>query len=280
MKKIILFSSFLFFISCQNFGQLKVIADLPNYLKEVSGNEYLYNSEEIWMLNDGGNQPKLFAFSKNGKLKKEVYIKTKNNDWEDITSDKEGNIYIGDFGNNNNKRKNLRILKIDKNYLSQKNAEVEEIEFEYENQKKFPPKKKDRFFDAEAFFYYKNHFYVFTKSRVKKEYGKTFLYKFPATKGKHTAKLIGEFDNGKKTNSWITGADISDDGKKIVLLSQKNVLIFTNFKGDNFLSGKVQEIELEHRSQKEGVCFKDNSTLYITDEYAHGKGGNLYELKI
>ena len=66
----------------------------------------------------------------------------------------------------------------------------------------------------------------------------------------------------------------------IILLSQKNILIFSDYKEDNFLSGNVKKIELEHRTQKEGLCFKDNYTLLITDEKAHGVGGNLYELKV
>ena len=106
------------------------------------------------------------------------------------------------------------------------------------------------------------------------------MYKIPAKKGKHIAKLIGEYENCNAVDCWITSADISSDGKKVVLLSQKNILVFTDFKSDNFLSGKVQKIELKHRSQKEGVCFKDNNTLLITDERTGGKGGNLYELKI
>lgn len=281
MKKIaVLFSMFLL-LCCQNFGQLNMIADLPKALNEVSGNEVIAGSKIIWSITDGGNQPKLYGISEKGKIKKVIYVKTKNRDWEDLTSDEEGNIYIGDFGNNNSRRKNLKILKIDKKYLNKKNAEVEVIKFEYENQYKFPPKKKDLFFDAESFFYFKKHFYIFTKSRVKKAYGKTSLYKLPATKGKQKAKLIGEFDNGKKNDAWITSADISDDGKKVVLLSQKNILIFTDFKNDNFLSGKVKEIVFEqHESQKEGICFKNNNTLLITDEKAGGKGGNLYQLKI
>ena len=249
-------------------------------MKEVSGTEFVTSTAHVWMLNDSGNQPKLYAFSKEGEMLKEVYIKAKNNDWEDLTSDKNGNLYIGDFGNNDNDREYLVILKVEKHFLTQTNAEVAKIEFEYEDQKKYPPKKKERFFDAEAFFFYQDNFYIFTKSRVKKEYGKTTLYKVPAKPGKHIAKRIGEFDNGKKNNAWITAADISDDGKSVVLLSQKNVLMFTDFTSDNFLSGRVKEIELTHKSQKEGICFKDKHTVFITDEYAHGKGGNLYELKL
>jgi hypothetical protein len=279
-KKIIWFFTFLICISCQNFGQLKILAGLPKDLKEVSGVEFERKSDLIWMINDGGNEPKLFAVSKKGNIKREISVKTKNHDWEDLTSDEMGNIYIGDFGNNLSKRKNLKILKIDKKYLHKKKAEVEKIEFEYENQEKFSSKKKRLLFDAEAFFYFKNYIYIFTKSRVNKKYGRTFLYKFPAKKGNHIAKLIGEYKNCKDLKCWTTSADISDDGTKVALLSQKNVLIFSNFKDDNFFSGKVKKIKLENKTQKEGICFKGVNKLLVTDEKSDGEGGNLYEITL
>ncbi|WP_243456737.1 hypothetical protein [Polaribacter batillariae] len=257
-----------------------MLADLPKDLKEVSGTEIVANSHLIWMINDGGNKPELFGLDEKGKIQKEIYIKAKNHDWEDLTSDENGNIYIGDFGNNLNRRKNLSIIIVEHNNLDKKNAEVNEIEFKYPNQHKFPPKKKALFFDTEAFFYFNSSLYIFTKSRVKHQYGKTTLYKIPAKKGKYTAEIVGEFENCNDLECWITSADISNNGKKVALLSQKNVLIFTDFKDDNFLSGKVKKIELTHRSQKESITFKDNNTLLITDERAHGAGGFLYELKI
>lgn len=254
-----------------------MLGDLSNSLKEVSGNEYIQSTKAIWILEDSGNSSNVFRVSLKGKILHELHIDAENKDWEDLTSDEFDNLYIGDFGNNYNKRKNLKILKISKDDLDEGDVKVEEIEFEYEDQKDYPPNKKDQFFDAESFFYFNNHFYIFTKSRVKKKYGKTSLYKLPAVKGKHTAKLIGEYDNGNKVYSWITSADISADGKKVVLLSQKNILLFTNFTNDNFLSGSVKKISLEHKSQKEGICFKDENTLLITDERTGGEGGNIYE---
>jgi hypothetical protein len=172
MKRIISFLTFFLAlsISCQKVGQLHILANLPNKLSEVSGTEVLENSNLIWMINDSGNNPKLFGVSKNGKIKKEIKIKSKNTDWEDLTSDEKGNIYIGNFGNNANTRKSLRILKIEHSSLKKKSAKVKEIAFEYENQEKFPPKNESLFFDAEAFFYFKNNFYIFTKSRVENEY--------------------------------------------------------------------------------------------------------------
>lgn len=279
-KNIFLIFSILLFHSCQNFGQLTLVTDLPKSLKEVSGVETVKNSNQIWIINDGGNKSKLYKVSAKGKIKSGLFIKSKNHDWEDLTSDEKGNIYIGDFGNNENRRKDLRILKINKKRLKKKSAKVDKIEFEFENQKKFPPKNSKKYFDCEAFFYFENHLYLFTKSRVHLDYGKTFLYKIPAKKGMHKAKLIGEFDNCSDMKCWITSADISADGKKVALLSQKNILIFTDFKEDGFLSGNVRKIELEHRTQKEGICFKDNNTILITDEKSHGEGGNLYKLSL
>jgi hypothetical protein len=280
MKNIILFFVLLCWNS-QDTGKLKVIADLPKSLKEVSGTETIVGSKLIWMLNDGGNSPKIYGVSKKGNIKKVLKIDAKNNDWEELASDKEGNLYIGDFGNNDNKRKDLAILKVaHKDLMNSESVSVERIQFYYPNQKKFPPTKKQLFFDAESFFYFNNAFYIFTKSRVKNEYGKTSLYKIPATLGTHEAVFISEFNHCNALKCWITSADISNDGTNVVLLSHTSALVFSNFKGDDFFSGNLTEIPFKKYSQKEGICFKNETTLYITDEKAHGAGGNLYELAL
>lgn len=267
-------------MNCQNFGQLTILADLPKDLKEVSGTEIVAKSDLIWMINDSGNKPVLFGLNTKGKIIKEIKVRAKNRDWEDLTSDENGNIYIGDFGNNSNKRKNLSVIIVENNELDEDKAEVDIIEFKYPNQNKFPPKNKDKYFDAESFFYFNKYLYIFTKSRVGGNFGKTTLYKIPAKKGKYTAELVGEFTSCSDNECWITSADISIDRKKVVLLSQKNVLVFTDFIGDKFLSGKVKTINLKYSSQKESITFKDNNTVLITDERARNTGGNLYELKI
>jgi len=263
---------------CSGHGQLDLIADLPHVLKEVSGTQTVKNSDLIWMLNDGGNSNRIYGLTSKGKLKKEIMINAKNHDWEDLTTDDEGNLYIGDFGNNHNARKNLVILRINHNDLSDtKNVDIERIQFYFPNQHRFPPKKKQLYFDTEAFFFYNDNIYLFTRSRVKGDYGKTSLYKIPPTNGNHAATFISEFTSCNDLKCSITSAAISNDRKRVVLLSGNKLLLFTDFEGDDFFSGKVIKLPLNHTSQKEGVCFKNNRTLYITDEYSRGKGGNLYE---
>ncbi|WP_233268077.1 hypothetical protein [Algibacter sp. L3A6] len=280
MNKLII-SLLILSAGCQN-KNIKFLGELSKSLDEVSGAETTVNSDYIWMLNDGGNSPKLYGVSPKGNIKEEIKIDAKNNDWEDLTSDEEGNLYIGDFGNNDSKRKNLSILKVKKKALNDKGkVDIDRISFSYPNQEKFPPKNKNLYFDCEAFFYHKNNFYLFTKSRVKNDFGKTSLYKVPAKKGKHVAELLGTFDTCSDMDCWITSADISSNGKSMVLLSPKSVWLFTDFENDNFFNGTTTEIPINGRiSQKESICFKDNNTLYITDEKAHGSDGNLYEFNL
>ena len=93
-------------------GNLNVVTNLPRSLHEASGIEKLNDSELLWMINDSGNASSLYLVSEEGNILRELKINSKNTDWEDITKDKEGNVYIGNFGNNANKRKDLVILKV------------------------------------------------------------------------------------------------------------------------------------------------------------------------
>ncbi len=275
MKVLICLSLFVF--SCDT-GNLKVIIDLPKTLNEVSGTETIANSDLVWMLNDSGNAPKLYGLDTKGNVIKAIDINAKNNDWEDLTTDSLGNIYIGDFGNNFNKRKNLSILKVKNEALiKSKNTEIERISFYYPNQKKFPPKKKQMHFDCEAFFHFNDSLYLFTKSSEKNNFGKTNLYKIPATPDNHEAKFIASFKTCNESPCRITSVDINSSGKQVALLTLDAVWLLSDYTKDNFFNGKTIQLPFTYESQKEGVCFKNDSTLYITDERSHGKGGNLYE---
>jgi len=275
--------SFLLLTSCENYGQLEVKAKLPKILEEVSGIQYDSKEKAFWMLNDSGNKPEVYLVTTKGKITRTLKIDALNTDWEDITQDKQGNLYIGNFGNNANKRKDLQILKINARDLnSKKRIGVEQIYFHFPEQKNFPPKKKKMYYDVESLFEWENNLYVFTKSRVKNEIGRTFLYRIPNKAGNHLAERIADFTTCPEKYCWITGADISDDGKKVVLLNHKSAWVFTDFIGDNFFSGKAKEFPFGHSSQKESITFKNDSTIYVADEDESGtnSGRNLYSLRI
>lgn len=260
------------------------ITSLPKKLKEASACEISKVSPLVWTIEDNHNDNVLFGFNEKGELVKKIRItNVENNDWEDLTSDDEGNIYIGDFGNNDNERQNLAIYKISASDLGKDEAKAESIvQFYYPEQTEFPPKKKDRIYDVESFFIHNNKFYLFTKNRSSKFDGTTVLYEVENNPAKKLpAKKIGSFVTCEQFNHCaVTSADISPDKSKVAILSSDKIWIFTNWKGSNFFSGDVEKIELNHHTQKEGLCFKNNNTILITDEGGKKQTGNLYELKL
>jgi hypothetical protein len=284
MKNYVLLLASVGLLSCQQSSELlATIYSLPKSLKEVSGIVYSTADSILWTLEDSGNANVLYGLNSKGMIAKTVTVKNiKNIDWEDITKDKEGNLYIGDFGNNENERQNLCIYKIDKKSLNNENAvPVYKISFFYPEQKKFPPKKKELFYDVESFFEFKNSFYLFTKNRSKGFDGSVFIYKVPNKAGMQKAQLIAGFKTcDDYDNCAITSAAISPDQTKVVLLSHSKIWLFENFSSDDFLAGIRTETELQHYSQKEAICFKDNTTLMIADERVKKTGGKLYEISI
>jgi hypothetical protein len=97
----------------------------------------------------------------------------------------------------------------------------------------------------------------------------------------HNAQLIGEFKTCDDYSTCaITSAAISPDETKVVLLSHSKIWLLENFSSDDFLSGTKTETKLQHNSQKEAICFKDDSTLLIADEKVKKTGGKLYEISI
>lgn len=278
------FLLFIFFIlqSCANHGQLTFIEKIPKKLNENSGIVH-YRDSTVWLIEDNGNTDNIYKVNFQGKIIKELEVKNaKNHDWEDLAKDKKGNLYIGDFGNNQNNRKNLTIYKLpNPEKENGTKIDAEEIRFNYPNQQSFPPVKSELLFDAEAFFHYNEHLYIFTKNRSKPFTGESFIYKVRDSKGSYTAEFLSKIKIGTDSATCqITSADISPDGKKIVLLGYGKLWVISNFKNDDFISGTIKEIDLELRTQLESVCFKNNNTLLLSDERDHGSGRNLYSFEL
>ena len=253
--------------SCGSHGRLTFEGDITNSLTEVSASEVCLNSDIVWTIQDSGNSNNLFGLNEKGQIVRTIDINnTKNIDWEDLTSDSECNIYIGDFGNNNKKRETFRILKIKHDDLIKTSAIAEIIEFT------LPKKIESK--DFEAFFLFKNSFYL-----ISKENKKFSVFMIPNTIGKHLAILRSSYNLEGKNNK-ITSADISDDGKTIVLLNHDKLWRINNFESDDFFSGDIKKLSFKHNSQKEGVSFKTNSKVLLTDEFNGSIGGNIYSFNI
>ena len=278
MSKLLFYILPFFLTSCTHYGQLKVITDLPGSLEENSG-LVTYGDSTVWVLEDNGNKDEIYQVNFKGDILKSLKVKNgDNDDWEDMAKDAKGNLYIGDFGNNGNYRKNLVIYKVpNPNIEPGDKIDAEQIEFYYPDQKEFPPKKDQLLYDAESLFHHDNKLYIVTKNRSNPFTGEAHIYTVPDTKGKYEARLVGTFT---PCTDWkicqITSMDISPNEDKIVALSYGKLFVFTDFTWDDFSKGTIEEIDLGARTQLESVTFMDEHTLLLSDERSHGTGGNLY----
>lgn len=270
----LLFSLVLLLFPFSAFAQGKQKFKLPDALNEVSGLVF-HTADSLYWLNDGGNSPTLFLTDRKGNiLRKRDIPQAINRDWEDLTRDNQGNFYIGDFGNNANKRRNLRVYI----FNPEKNS-LDSILFNFPDQTAFPPVVAERNFDTEAFFWKDNTLHLFSKSKLGNGNFTTRHYRLSDQSGTQIAQLAEEKYLKKRV---ITAAALSPDGKTVVLLSyhfkrilgffpisKTSVFSFTNFTDDNFLSGNMKKHKVcawIFPTQYESIDFCEKNKVIIASE--------------
>ena len=132
--------------------------------------------------------PHLFALDTlDGSIRREVVLAAaQNKDWEDLTAD-EDFLFIGDFGNNDGSRQDLRIYRLAKDQLNQDTIfNIDTIAFAFSDQTDFTPANFNTAYDCEAFFAHSDSLHIFTKDWINQ---RTKHYVLPATPGNHTALL-------------------------------------------------------------------------------------------
>ena len=176
------------------------IAALQPPMEESSGLVILNN--RIITLGDSGNPPALFEIdTTTGLASRTVHVaRARNVDWEAAAADSTY-IYIGDFGNNNGNRQDLRVYRIAiADYLNTTNDTVlaDTIAFSYADQTDFTPAPLQTNYDAEALVNYRDSLYIFTKQWGK---GGTSVYSLPKQPGQYTIHKI----DSMQTNGLVTG---------------------------------------------------------------------------
>jgi hypothetical protein len=183
----------------------------------------------FWAICDSGNPAHLYAIDRTGKLVAEYRVRGATNvDWEAITIDDSGNLFIGDVGNNSTRilphglpsRRVYRVKEPDPRGFSASSSRkhsVPEVPLDQTYYYTFP----DTPFDCEAVFVRRGEFYLISK---KKKGETTKLYRLPLNSPGETTTLI-EICSLPQLRT-VTDACLSPDGRRLAVCSYSYAAMF------------------------------------------------------
>jgi hypothetical protein len=236
--------------------QVQRIGKLDGRILESSGLAHASDTT-FWTHPDSSFPAELYLFNLNGELLQTIALPIPNRDWEDLAQDNAGHLFIGDFGNNANARRDLRVFKVAQETM----AVQDTIHFNFADQTEFPPAaSKDRHYDLEAFFYRSDSLHLFTKSRARK--GITRRYTLAAKSGNYALPPQEEL----RVQSAITAADGAPDGKAFALLGYGRLYLFEPENDAVTFDAKRYCLPLGRTGQAEAVLYLSSDQLLITNE--------------
>lgn len=252
--------------------------NLPSELSEASG---LAKYNHLFFVhNDSGNPSEIYGIDSLGKIVNTYSLSNASNvDWEALEISEQGDLLIGDIGNNANARTNLRFYLVT-NFTQQGSSSLiaDTLNFSYVNQHAYPPKDSFKHFDAEAFMLFEDSILIFTKNRSNPYNGFSYVHRLPLKKGEYMTELIDSIYTGQGPLGldWITDASFSNN--TLWLLSHGFVLRFDSFKEMRFNYPK--KISLSNFTQKEGCSYSPPFLWVVDEKNPFLDGGILYQYKV
>jgi hypothetical protein len=230
----------------------------------------------FWTHNDSGDVPRVFAIDGAGRLIAEFAVEgARHRDWEDITADDAGNLYIGDIGNNFNRRRDLVVYRIPEPdpHGAARTARVDlALPFRYADQEGFPQWGRWNF-DAEALFWMDGALYILTKHRSDR---RTQLYRLPVTPASGQAVLepIAQFELGETHALFfsfegnVTGADLHRNGRVLAILTYTAVFLFGRDADGETAFREIRRIDLDsHRTRMvEGIAWDGDDLILVSEQ--------------
>ena len=236
---------------------------LGDSLRETSG--LITFNNLLWTHNDD-HDTNIYGLDSKGKIQKQIQLeKVVNTDWEEISQDS-SYIYLGDFGNNyQGNRKDLHILRIEKNSFLLNKPVMDTIAFSYSNQTDFSVQKPNSTdFDCEAFVVSQDSIYLFTKQWSQ---NKSSIYVLPKTPGTYVAQLKETLN----VEGLVTGATLTPKNEIVLCGYTKKLRPFlyliSDLKNFNFPVANQRKIKLSLSfHQIEGIATFDGKLFYLTNE--------------
>ena len=253
---------------------------LPEEVRETSG--LFFHNGRLWTHNDSGGKAILFGLDTTTfeVVQRITLANAKNKDWEDVCTDGE-KVYVGDFGNNKGKRKNLRIYSFPLSDIPEEgdtSIMVDSIRFSFADQTSFEHKKQEHDYDCEAMFATDEYLYLFSKGWAT---GTTRLYRLSKAPGTQVAEVVNGFDS----QGLITGADYDRESGVLVLVGYVNKVwlpfLYLIYDFDDTgvkLSHRRFELHNYLGHQTEGICFYDKGKCFLSAETSPTSASRVFTI--
>lgn len=236
----------------------------------------------FWTHNDSGDGPFLYAFDrKGGKRGTWRVTGARALDWEDIAAGPgtggagQPSLYIGDIGDNGKKREEIIVYRVTEPVVTASDAGTDRNEpRQTEPAEAIRLRYPDGQHDAEALAVHPStgDLYVITKTRGTTPAG---VYKLAAPFSSstiNTLERVSQLSTPGLYPGMITGADISPDGRKIILCDYFNAYELglpasSGGKFEDIWKQSISIVGLGARPQGEAVCYRlDGQAILATSE--------------
>lgn len=259
-----------------------VITPMATALNETSGLVVL--DDQVWTQLDSGNPNALYRVDPaNGEVLRMVTVTNATNvDWEDITTDEDW-LYIGDHGNNNGNRTNLRVYRVALDELLDPGTTeilADTIRFAYALQTDFTTANNNNDWDCEAMIAVDDSLFLFSKNWVS---GTSYLYALPAEPGDHLAQRRDTLD----AQGLITGATYDPGNGAIALVGYAETFYtpfvwrLAGYPGHAFFQGVTQRNPLASGiTQMEAIAWASTANVYMSNETSILNGARLWGMTL
>lgn len=236
-----------------------VVGQLPPEVREASGIVASRRHPGIfWVHNDSGNPPDLFAVRRDGSLVRKFRVGVPNIDWEDITTDDDGHLYIGDIGNNDNRLALRMIYRIDEPDLNDPGDGPLKVTRAWFYKFAGPTER----FDTESLVLLDDQLAMISKHRD----GKTAeLFTIPIEPASTIARPAVPSRVGPLPgcDEAVTSASIDDQGKLLAVLTYKHVRIYRRNGRGEWVGRAVVEHPLP---EAEGITWDGRDLLIVAED--------------
>jgi len=223
-------------------------------IEESSGLVHV-KKDLFWTHNDDEDY-NLYLINLKGKTRYRWPVKIQNNDWEDITADSNGHLFIGNFGNNFNLRRKVSIWKLD----PYERKGVYPIIIHYQEQGDFsPPIPGLMNFDVEGMVYHEDSLYLFTKNKNKKGFN---VYAVADKPGHANPKIR----QSVSIKGMVTGACLSPDHKELALLTYQRIYFFKMEPGFRIAEKPFDCIPIWRGRQMEAISWFRMDSILVSNE--------------